>query len=239
MATPTLGTALGQVIALTVRPARKAIPLAVGSVEAICGQGLAGDMHADALSPRHILLASRQVYEDLALPFNSLRENLLIDFDTAELASGTVLQIGEDVRIWLTFQCEACGHLNMRRPALSRDIGTRRGVLARVLTGGIIKHGDAIYTLGVLMPEWSNDWRHRVSRILSAVPEDAVIEYLQLARLAGVPSSYCRVFPRIARTLDAAMARKAVPLNGKSDKRRWQGEALFDAQLDAIPSLSV
>lgn len=224
------GTLLGQVFALAIKPARKAEPVAVASVEAVEGLGLIGDIHSDGLSPRQILLASRQSYEDLNLPFNSLRENLQVDFDTSTLKSGAVLLIGGTVRLWLTFQCEACGHLNTHRSALSREIGARRGMLARVLTGGVIHAGDAVHVMGHFLPEWSDDWRLRVARVMNAVPADSVIEYRQIARLAGVPSSYCRVFPRFLKTLSSGVARKAISLATKSNKPRWKGEAFFDIE---------
>jgi len=232
MAIPTSGSVLGQVAALAIRPVRKAPPCSVQSVEAISGKGLANDSHADALSPRQVLIASSQAYADLDLPAHSLRENLLVDCDTSALVSGTVLQIGERVRLWLTFQCEACGHLNVHNKSLSRDIGNRRGVLARVLEGGLIRAGDHVRVLGQFLPEWSDDWRLRIARVLNAVPQNAVIEYRQLARLAGVPSSYCRVFPRFIRTLGPAAVRKAIPGTAKSSKPRWQGESIFDVQPD-------
>jgi MOSC domain-containing protein YiiM len=228
MAKSSSGPQSGKVVALAIRPARKAPMLSVTSVEAINGTGLVGDVHADDLSPRQILLASFQAYEDLGLPSHSLRENLLVDFDTSLLTSGTVLQIGAQVRLWLTFQCEACGHLNVHRAALSRDIGSRRGVLARVLEGGAIRTGDQVRVLGALLPEWSDDWRHRVARVLNEVPSGEVIEYKQLARLAGVPTSYCRVFPRFAKTLGPAIARKAIPMTAKSTKPRWRGDSFFN-----------
>ena len=232
MVTPTSAVRLGQVVALTIRPVKKAAPVGVHKVNAVQGQGLAGDIHADALSPRQILIASRQAYQSLGLPFNSLRENLLVDFDTSSLVSGTVLQVGKDVRLWLTFQCEACGHLNNHSPNLSRVIKSHRGILARVLTGGVIQEGDTVTTLGRFLAEWSDDWRHRIARILNAVPDSAVVEYKQLARLAGVPSSYCRVFPRFIKTLGVRAASKAVPMSTSSSKPRWHGEDFFDVALD-------
>jgi MOSC domain-containing protein YiiM len=236
MAIPTSGSVLGQVVALAIRPVRKAPPCPVESVEAISGKGLANDSHADALSPRQILIASSRAYGDLDLAVHSLRENLLVDLDTSSLVSGTVLQIGEHVRLWLTFQCEACGHLNVHSKSLSRDIGDRRGILARVLEGGVIRAGDHVRVLGQFLPEWSDDWRLRIARVLNAVPQNAVIEYRQLARLAGVPSSYCRVFPRFIKTLGPAAVRKAVPGTAKSNKPRWQGEDFFDIQLSEEPA---
>jgi hypothetical protein len=227
----TTGPPMGRVLALAVRPKGAEAPFAVECVEAIQGEGLLGDKYADTLSPRHLLLASRHVYSNLGLPFNTLRENLLVDFDTADLQSGTVLQVGCKTRIWITFQCEACGQLNRVYPTLSRDLGKNRGVLARILTGGFITQGDAIYATETVLPAWADDWRHRISQILCKVPEGQVIEYLQLARLAGVPSSYCRVFPRFIRTLGSAAACRAVSLQDKSGMPRWMGDTLFDSQL--------
>lgn len=232
MATSVTGTVLGKVSSLAIRSARRSEPVRVDSVEAITSRGLKGDIHEDPLSPRQVLLASEQAYDDFDLPFNGLRENLQVDFDTSFLTSGTVLKIGNDALLWLTFQCEACGHLNIHRESLSRAIGARRGMLARVLAGGVIKVGDTVHAVGQFLPDWSDDWRLRVARVVNSVPAKAVIEYRQLARLAGVPSSYCRVFPRFLKTLGTDAACKAVSLSAKSTKPRWHGEAFFETQID-------
>ncbi|MER8124712.1 hypothetical protein ABS198_20745, partial [Acinetobacter baumannii] len=90
-----------------------------------------GDMHADARSPRQVLLAGAPAYRSLGLPPHALRENLLLDVDTAAIVSGTVLCIGAQVRLRLSFQCEACGGLDRHAPGLVRAIGASRGILAR------------------------------------------------------------------------------------------------------------
>lgn len=230
MVRPTSAVFLGHVVGLTIRPGKKAGPIAVPEVTAVQGLGMVGDVHADDLSLRQILIASRQAYDRLGLSFNSLRENLLVDFDTSSLTSGTVLQIGQNVRLWLTFQCEACGHLNAHAPKLSRNIKEHRGMLARVLSGGVIQKGDAVVNLGSYFAVWSDNWRERIARVLDAVPDSAVVEYRQLARLAGVPSSYCRVFPRFIKTLGLKAAGKAVPMSIRSAKPRWYGNELFDVE---------
>ena len=189
---------------------------------------MSGDVNADARSPRHVLLASAAVYEELSLPPQSLRENLLVDFDTSQLMSGTVLQVGGEVLLRLMFQCEACGQLDMHQPGLSRKIGMRRGMLARVIAGGIVHQGDQIRDLGRLLPAWSDDWRDRLAQVLDAVPADAVIEYKHLARLAGVQSSYCRAFPRLIANLGARYAGKAVASTSATAHPRWEGAGLFD-----------
>ncbi|KQW90313.1 hypothetical protein ASC94_18865 [Massilia sp. Root418] len=195
-------------------------------VLALRGEGLSGDVHADPLSPRQLLLAGAPAYASHGLAPGALRENILLDFDTAALRSGTVLQVGDEALLWLTFQCEACGQLDRHAPGLARRIGRRRGMLARVLRGGTIKPGDLVAVLPARVPPWSDDWRVRAAAVLAAVPDGMVIEYRQLARLVGVQSSYCRALPALARA--AGLAGKAVSLQDRSATPRWLGQELFE-----------
>jgi MOSC domain-containing protein YiiM len=217
----------GKLITLATRPANSATSMSAASVRAIAGTGLAGDRHADPQSPRQVLLASASVYADLSLPAHALGENLLVDLDTSTLRSGTVLQVGAGVLLRLMFQCEACGYLDTRSPGLSARIGNRRGVLARVLAGGELGPGDRIRALGRPLPAWPDDWRERVAQVLLAVPEGRVVSYAQLARLAGVQSTYCRAFPRVIRSLGADYAGKAVPAQAALELHCWDGAGLF------------
>jgi len=219
---------IGTLQGLTLRATRGAAPRQVACAEAIAERGLLGDVHADRYSPRQLLLADADVYRTLVLAPQALRENALIDIDTAALASGTVLQIGGQVLLRLMFQCEACGNLDAFRPGLSGQLGQRRGMLARVLAGGTLHVGDRIRDLGPLLPAWSDDWHERVRMVLDALPADAVIEYRDLARLAGVQSTYCRAFPRMLRNLGAGYAGRAVAANDPVAAPRWKGDGLFD-----------
>jgi len=219
---------IGTLQALTLRTTRHSPPRQVECADAVAARGLLGDAHADRYSPRQLLLADAGVYRDLALPAHALRENLLVDIDTAALASGMVLQVGNDVLLRLMFQCEACGNLDAFRPGLSRLLDDRRGMLARVLSGGTLRPGDAIRDLRLSLPAWSDDWHERVLMVLDALPLDAVIEYRDLARLAGVQSSYCRAFPRMIRNLGPDYAGRAVAANDSSTAPRWKGDGLFD-----------
>ena len=214
-------------MALACRPAPGGPPAAVDSMRIIDGVGILGDVHAHAFSPRQLLLASQSVYDDLSLPAHALRENVLVDVDTAGLASGTVLRIGPEVSLRLMFQCEACGGLDVHRPGLSRIIGARRGMLARVVSGGTIHRGDAIRALQTRLPAWPEDWRARVALVLDAVPPGSTVEFRQLARLAGIQSSYCRAFPRVIAKLGPGYAGKAVTSQSTSTLPRWEGSGLF------------
>jgi len=217
------GAAIGQVRSIMLRAAT---PQSVQAVQANAGLGLAGDRHADPLSPRQVLLAGAPAYARHALPRHALRENLLLDVDTAPLAPGTLLRIGADTVLRLTFRCEACRYLDAHQPGIAAAIGPARGTLARVLHGGAIRVGDPIAVLTPALPAWSDDWRERVAAILARVPDGMVVEYRQLARLAGVQAVYCRTFPRLARAL--GFAHVAVAAGTRPEVSRWQGTELFD-----------
>jgi len=216
----------GQVLGLALRAPHSAASTPASQLEALADTGVAGDRHADPLSPRQVLLASAAVYADLNLPQHALGENLLLDLDTSALSSGTVLQIGDAVRLRLMFQCEACGYLDTYRAGVAARIGRRRGVLARVLAGGVIHPGGRIRDLGRRLPAWSEDWRERVAQVLRAVPDGMVLTYAQLARLAGVQSTYCRAFPRLVQSL--GHAGKAVSSQAAAGRQTWNGGGLFD-----------
>jgi MOSC domain-containing protein YiiM len=219
---------IGRIEALALRPSLAAPPVRVDGVRAIAFQGLDGDVHADPLSPRQLLLAGTDAYDAFALPPHTLRENLLVDVDTSRLVSGTVLQVGDGALLRLMFQCEACGHLDAHQPGLSTRIGTRRGMLARVLRGGEIRPGDRIRVAGAPLQAWSDDWRERIVHVLDTLPPASVITYKRLAQLAGIASSYCRAFPGMIARLGPRYAGKAVPSQSDIDLPRWDGRGLFD-----------
>ncbi len=217
---------IGKVVALALRPPGSPAPQPVAELSALAGLGLEGDRHGDTRSPRQVLLASSAAYRDLALPPLALRENLLLELDTAGLESGMLLRVGRDAVLRLSFQCEACGALELQRPGLARALGARRGMLARVLGGGVIRAGDPLSMLAGRMPALAEDWRERVEQVLQALPPGMVVDYGELARLAGIQSSYCRAFPRLLAA--RGLAAKAVPARSTSTEPRWTGEGLFD-----------
>ncbi|WP_332848808.1 MOSC domain-containing protein [Massilia sp. S19_KUP03_FR1] len=221
------GEQRGHVAGLFLRRQAGAAPETVTQVLAIAGQGLEGDSQRHALSPRQLLLAGTRAYARLALPVNALRENVLLDIDSAGLASGQLLAAGAGAVFQLTFACEPCGRLNLRQDRLSGSIGAQRGMLARVLRGGPVALGDPVRLLPYTLPSWPDDWRARVAAVLARVPSGSVVEYRQLALLAGVALTYCRVFPRLARAL--GLAHKAVPLRSACALPRWDGADLYDA----------
>jgi len=215
------------IAALSIRPPATPAPRPVEAMRLVDGAGIEGDRHVDLLSPRQLLLAGAPVYSALALPALALRENILLERDILSLPSGTLLQLGEQALVRLMFACEACGRLDLHGERLAARIGNRRGTLARVLRGGVIRVGDRVRDLGRQMPAWSDDWRERIVQVLDAAPPDTVIEYAQLARLAGIQSTYCRAFPGMLRKLGPAYAARAIAARATSPLPRWDGAGLF------------
>ena len=221
-------SSLGRVAGLSLRPAGSPAPVAVDGMRLLTGVGIEGDRHADALSPRQLLLAGVDAYAAFDLAPHALRENLLFGADLSRLASGTVLRIGERALVRVIFTCEACGQLDRHGVRLAARIGARRGMLARVLHGGEIQAGDPVHDLGVLLDPWPDDWRERIARVLDAAPDGTVITYAHLAHLAGIQSSYCRAFPRLLKNLGPRYAARAVTARADPAAPRWDGTGLFD-----------
>jgi alkylated DNA nucleotide flippase Atl1 len=67
-----------------------------------------------------------------------------------------------------------------------------------------------------------------VQEIVRRVPDGMSVQYAQLAFLAGVPISYCRVFPRLLAELPGGLQRRAVPWHDHRDLPRWSGDEVFE-----------
>jgi len=114
------------------------------SVEAIEDRGFAGCTHGRKGSQRQILLVDLETLHAMDLLPGSIRENV-----TTEGLNVNGLAIGEQVRVGpvllqISAVCTPCDQLEKIRPGLRREIYGRRGMLCRVLQGGMVRKGDAI-----------------------------------------------------------------------------------------------
>jgi len=111
-------------------------------------KGITSDKYYNKNLQRSILITSIQSYtlakeHDISMPYGSLGENLLIDYNPYHLLPGTTLQIG-DVLLEISQYCTMCDHLSnidKRLPSLLRH---DRGIFAKVIKGGEIKKEDNI-----------------------------------------------------------------------------------------------
>lgn len=229
--------AVGSVLSAFTRAARRSEPVRTRALHAVAHHGLAGDVHASVHSPRQLLLASALTYARFQLPDAALRENLLVDFSTEELQSGDLLYVGSEVILWMTFQCEPCKLLEHRCPGIAKAIGMQRGMLARVLRGGTLQEGDAVFRRVACIPAMSNDWQDRVRAVVQWVPEGRWISYARLAQLAGVGTTYCRAFPAVLARLPPLVASRARAHGAAASTAQWDGGALFDVGISERDSL--
>ena len=167
------------------------------ALELVAGAGIVGDANAEPLSPRQILIASASSYLDGALPAGTLRENVLVDFDVEQFASGDVLAIGENARVRLTYLCETCHKLRVDTSKVAALRG-RRGFLGRVIESGKVRAGDVMAVERARYTQLPDRVRERVFDLIASIPRGRVVDYLTAIVVLGLPSiAYARVLPRL------------------------------------------
>ncbi len=116
-------------------------------MRALADFGLEGCAHARPASARQVLLVDRETLEAMELRPGILRENITTDgLNVNDLPIGQHLRIGE-ARLEATMVCTPCNQMEGIRPGLRRELWGRRGMLCRVLEGGIIRPSDSIEKL--------------------------------------------------------------------------------------------
>ncbi len=134
----------GRVVGLYVSPAKGEAMLGRPEVEAVADHGFADDAHARPGGSRQVLLMDSETLRALAVKPGAVKENITtLGLNLQALAAGTRLQVG-DATLEITKPCTPCDNMNRIRPGLSQELEGRRGMLARVLTGGKIRVGDPI-----------------------------------------------------------------------------------------------
>ena len=128
------------------RAPKKRLPMEeLEEVQVITNVGLEGCAHASpGGGPRQVLLVDRETLEAMDLRPGIVRENITSEgIDVNSLAPKQELLIGE-VRLQVSEICHPCDQLEKIRPGLRREMRGRRGMLCRVLEGGMIRRGDTI-----------------------------------------------------------------------------------------------
>jgi MOSC domain-containing protein YiiM len=116
-------------------------------VRAVNDSGFDGCAHARIGSKRQVLLVDRETLEAMDLQPGILRENITTDgLNVNSLPIGQLLRAGE-ARLEVTAVCTPCDQMEAIRPGLRKELWGRRGMLCRVLEGGVIRRGDSIEKL--------------------------------------------------------------------------------------------
>ena len=114
-------------------------------------KGILDDKFYDTNIQRSVLITSQESYalassHHIKMPYGSLGENVLIDYNPYHLAAGDKLRIG-DVLLEISQYCTMCDHLSKIDKDLPTLLKDDRGIFARVLESGVIKKEDEIYLL--------------------------------------------------------------------------------------------
>jgi len=110
----------------------------------VADAGIEGCAHARPGSKRQVLLVDCETLEAMNLPPGSIRENITTEgLAVNSLPPGQRLRIGESL-LEISLVCTPCDQMERLRPGLRREIRGRRGMLCRVLEGGVVRAGDRI-----------------------------------------------------------------------------------------------
>jgi MOSC domain-containing protein YiiM len=130
------------------RAPKKRLPMEeLPEVRVAGNSGFEGCVHARADSLRQVLLVDSETLQAMNLSPGIIRENITTSgLNVNGLEIGQKLRMGE-TRLEVSAVCMPCDQLEKVRPGLEKEIWGRRGMLCRVLEGGIIRRGDPIEKL--------------------------------------------------------------------------------------------
>ena len=116
----------------------------VQEATALSGLGLEGDRSAYEGNTRQVLFMDKETLDEFGLAPGQVKENITTTgLDLSQTKAGQVFYIG-DVSMEIVGDCEACGKMEALAVGLKDKIDGRRGMLAKVLSGGQIKVGDPV-----------------------------------------------------------------------------------------------
>lgn len=109
--------------------------------------GLQGCAHARPRSSRQVLLIDSETLDAMQLIPGIVRENITTQgLAVSKLTPGQKLRIG-NAELEVAGVCTPCDELEKIRTGLRREMWGRRGMLCRVVAGGLIRQGDGIEKL--------------------------------------------------------------------------------------------
>lgn len=168
------------------------------------GHGIEGDINADPISPRQVLIVRYEDILDLSIKPGELRENIVvkgIEFDN--FISGDLLNFESGAAIRLTFHCEPCKRIAHLVESL-KGIQGKRGILGVVIKSGKIQVGSNFQVQAHEFPALSENPYERFLNFIIKIPSGKVITYKQIIKGMGVDNSYLRAIPTYLKKTSAA-----------------------------------
>lgn len=161
----------------------------------LAGLGIAGDIHANRLSPRQILVTLQSELDDLSICAGALHENMIISTALAKhFRPGTAIVTSGGVEIKLTMYCEPCKRIEGLVPDL-RALIERRGILGYIVRGGHIRRGDAIELIPDRYSALPESVNQKFLDFVQTIPAGRVVRLLDVTIAIGVADSFVRAMP--------------------------------------------
>ena len=159
------------------------------------GCGIEGDINADRISPRQVLIVNSKDLSELSISSGALRENIVLDNVITEIFKpGSLITFPSGAAIRLTFYCEPCKRIAHLVDSI-KDVREKRGILGVVVQTGIIEIEDIAEIEPNYFPALSEKPYERFLDFVLKVPQGKIVTYKQIIRGIGVDKSYFRVIP--------------------------------------------
>ncbi|MEH2257984.1 MGMT family protein [Nostoc sp.] len=157
--------------------------------------GIEGDINADPISPRQVLIVRYEDIFDLSIQPGELRENIVVQgIEIDNFIPGSLLTFESGAAIRLTFHCEPCKRIAHLVESL-KSIQGKRGILGVVIKSGQIKVGSNFQVQTNKFPALSEIPYKRFLNFIIKIPSGKVVTYKQIIKAIGVDNSYLRAIP--------------------------------------------
>ncbi|MEH2044712.1 MGMT family protein [Nostoc sp.] len=157
--------------------------------------GIEGDINADPISPRQVLIVRYEDIFDLSIKPGELRENIVVQgIEIDKFIPGSLLTFESGAAIRLTFHCEPCKRIAHLVKSL-KSIQRKRGILGVVIKSGQIKVGSNFQVQANKFPALSEIPYKRFLNFIIKIPSGKVVTYKQIIKAIGVDNSYLRAIP--------------------------------------------
>jgi alkylated DNA nucleotide flippase Atl1 len=163
-------------------------------LECLSGLGLGGDIHANRLSPRQILITLQSELAEQSIRPGALFENMVVSMRAPRhFRPGAAIVTAGGVEIKLTMYCEPCKRI---LPVVGlRSMINRRGILGYIVAGGEIRTGDAIEVIAGRYPALPESPAEKFRDFVATIPVGRVVRYLDVTIAMGVDNSFVRAIP--------------------------------------------
>ncbi|MEH2180169.1 MGMT family protein [Nostoc sp.] len=159
------------------------------------GYGIEGDINANVISPRQVLVVKYEDIVSLAISPGELRENIVIaGIKSQKLTPGSLITFDNGAAVRLTFYCEPCKRIAHLVDSL-KTFQYQRGVLGVIINSGTIHVGKNVQIQTEKFPALSEKPYERFLNFIAKVPSGKLVTYKQIIQAIGVDNSYIRAIP--------------------------------------------